>query len=71
MSNLNLTNVSHKTSKSVIVETIEAFLSCPQPGRYWKSYFSPENQCGFRTGRSTVDMIFTMQQLQEKAIKQH
>jgi hypothetical protein len=26
MSNLNLTNVSHKTSKSVIVETIEAFV---------------------------------------------
>jgi len=30
----------------------------------------PESQCGFRTGRSTVDMIFSVRQLQEKCREQ-
>ena len=31
----------------------------------------PESQCGFRAGRSTIDMIFSLGQLQEKCIEQH
>ena len=31
----------------------------------------PESQCGFRHGRSTIDMIFGARQLQEKCCEQH
>ena len=30
----------------------------------------PESQCGFRTGRSTIDMIFSVRQLQEECREQ-
>ena len=30
----------------------------------------PENQCGFRAGLSTVNVILSLRQMQEKAIEQ-
>ena len=30
----------------------------------------PESQCGFRAGRSTIDMVFSLRQLQEKSREQ-
>ncbi len=34
------------------------------------SHIYPESQCGFRAGRSTADMIFSVRQLQEKCREQ-
>ncbi|KAK2547932.1 Secreted RxLR effector protein 78 [Acropora cervicornis] len=31
----------------------------------------PESQCGFRTGRGIIDMIFAARQLQEESMEQH
>ena len=31
----------------------------------------PESQCGFRSNRGTIDMIFAARQLQEKAFEHH
>ena len=41
--------------------------------RIWPTIeaYLPEAQCSFRSGRSTVDMMFVLRQLQEKCREQH
>ena len=36
----------------------------------WCDHYLPESQCGFRAGRSTLDLIFSFRQLQEKCREQ-
>ena len=61
----------------VTVETIEAFRYSQLRGKFWQKILLkrlqniaemilPESQCG----RSTIDMLFTLRQLQEKAFEQ-
>ena len=35
------------------------------------AHIYPETQCGFRAERSTIDMVFSLKQLQEKCREQH
>ena len=35
------------------------------------AHIYPKSQCGFREGRSTIDMVFSLKQLQEKCREQH
>ena len=35
------------------------------------THIYPESQCGFRARRSTIDMVFSLKQLQEKCSEQH
>nr|XP_049705654.1 transposon TX1 uncharacterized 149 kDa protein [Helicoverpa armigera] len=54
---ISLLSVTGKAFAKVILKKIETLAA--------RIY--PESQCGFRPGRSTNDMIFTLRQLQEKS----
>lgn len=75
--------LTQSTNKKVIIATVETILESPflllQVDCWQKTFcclqkglsevILSESQCGFLSNRSTMDMIFTLQQLQEKAVE--
>ena len=57
---ISLLNIVGKVFARVTLSRLQSLASCVYP----------ESQCGFRAGRSTVDMIFSLRQLQEKCREQ-
>ena len=70
--------------KSSSLTNTEVSLFYQLLGRYWQKILLnrlnahldqagliPESQCGFRKERGTIDMIFTVRQLQEKCKEQN
>ena len=58
---ISLLSVVGKLYASVVLARLQKLAECVYP----------ESQCGFRAKRSTVDMIFSLRQLQEKCREQH
>lgn len=54
-------SIAGKVLKKIIMHHMKPFLNTT----------IPESQCGFCSARSTIDMIFTIRQLQKKAIEQN
>jgi hypothetical protein len=59
---ISLLSVAGKIMAGLILDRLTAHLS---------EDILPETQCGFRSGRGTVDMIFSARQIQEKCREQH
>ena len=57
---ISLLSIVGKAFSCVVLNRLQVLAEC----------IYPEVQCGFRTGRSTVDMIFSLHQLQEKCHEQ-
>ena len=60
---ISLLSIAGKIQAKILFNLLNAHLD--QDG------LIPESQCGFRTERGTVDMIFTARQLQEKCQEQN
>ena len=58
---ISLLSVAGKVLGKIILKRLQPILDA----------ILPESQCGFRSSRSTIDMVFTLRQLQEKAIEQN
>ena len=58
---ISLLSVAGKILARVILNRLNKHLS---------ELVLPETQCGFRSGRGTIDMVFSLRQLQEKAKEQ-
>jgi hypothetical protein len=59
---ISLLSVAGKIMARVILNRIEKYI-CTR--------ILPETQCGFRSNRSTIDMVFSLRQIQEKCIEQN
>ena len=60
---ITLLSIAGKVLARVLLNRLNGHVNC--------SNVIPESQCGFRSGRGTMDMIFTARQVQEKCRKQH
>jgi len=56
---------------SIAVKVLACVLLNRLNGHVNSNSVIPESQCGFRSGRDTMDMIFTARQIQEKCREQH
>lgn len=59
---ISLLSIAGKIMARVILNRIEKYI-CTR--------ILPETQCGFRSNRSTIDMIFSLRQVQEKCVEQN
>ena len=57
---ISLLSIVRKAFTHVVLKRLQALAEC----------IYPEAQCGLRAGRSTIDMIFSLGQLQEKCCEQ-
>ena len=60
---ISLLSIAGKVLARVLLNRLNGHVNC--------SNVIPESQCGFRSGRGTMDMIFTARQVQEKCREQH
>ena len=56
---------------SIVGEILTKIMLNPLNGHFDQKGLIPESQCGSRTDRWTIDMIFTARQLQEKCQEQN
>ena len=70
---ISLLEIAGKILARICLNRLQTHLECASedtPADKQPSHL-PETQCGFRQGRGTTDMIFTVRQLQEKSREQN
>ena len=70
---ISLLAIAGKILARILLNRLQSHLECEteEAASNKPSSLLPESQCGFRQGRGTVDMIFTVRQLQEKCREQN
>ena len=70
---ISLLAIAGKILARILLNRLQGHLECASEDEEPSQLPSllPESQCGFRQGRGTVDMIFTVRQLQEKCREQN
>ena len=70
---ISLLAIAGKILARILLNRLQGHLECASAEEepVERPSLLPESQCGFRQGRGTVDMIFTVRQLQEKCREQN